>query len=318
MERRELLSLAHAGALSAVLPISHSIPAEAALPMSRPNPTTFPFRQLDVFSSVPSGGNPLAVVLDANALTTSQMAAFANWTNLSETAFLVRPTRPDAHYRVRIFTRQRELPFAAGHPTLGSCSAWLAAGGNPAGREILQECTGTLTRIRQRRDRLFFAAAKLVRAGPVEPDILDKVIRGLNLAPDAIVASNWVDNGSAWMAVMLRSRAEVLALRPDYPRLAGLHVGVVAPWNAAADGPDAQFEVRAFDAAGVGFEDPVTGSLNAGLAIWLIKSGRASGHYVASQGTALGRTGRVFVEQDSAETWIGGTVGSCIEGTVTL
>ncbi|KRF01864.1 phenazine biosynthesis protein PhzF [Frateuria sp. Soil773] len=277
--------------------------------------TDFSFRQVDVFSSRPLGGNPLAVVVGADALDDAQMAAFARWTNLSETTFLLEPRVPEADYRVRIFTPLQELPFA-GHPTLGSCHAWLASGGTPKGDEIVQECAAGLVRIRRDADRLSFAAPPLRRAGPVEPAVVARVVEGLRLAPDAVVDANWVDNGPGWLAVLLRSREAVLALRPDFSVLAGMRVGVVAPWHAGADGADAHFEVRAFTAAG--FEDPVTGSLNAGLAQWLTQSGIAPARYIASQGTALGRTGRVHVVRDGAGIWIGGAVTPCIAGSVTL
>ncbi|MDE1992661.1 MAG: PhzF family phenazine biosynthesis protein [Rhizobiaceae bacterium] len=275
----------------------------------------FSFQQVDVFASEPLRGNPLAVVIGADTLTDAQMAAFANWTNLSETTFLLQPTDPRADYRVRIFTPQRELPFA-GHPTLGTCHAWLAAGGIAKGDEIIQQCEIGLVRIRRRDHLLSFAAPALRRSGAVDADIMARVLQGLRLPAQAIIAANWVDNGPGWMAVQLASRQEVLAIEPDFAVLAGLRVGVVGPWNAEIDGEDAQFEVRAFTAAG--FEDPVTGSLNAGLAQWLIDSGIAPSRYIASQGTALGRAGRVHVERDGDETWIGGAVTTCIAGTLTL
>ena len=277
--------------------------------------TKFAFQQVDVFASQPLRGNPLAVVVCADALTDSQMAAFANWTNLSETTFLLQPRTVSADYRIRIFTPARELPFA-GHPTLGSCHAWLASGGRPNGSEIIQECEAGLVRIRRGSDRLSFAAPELHRTGPLEPDVLAQVIKGLHLAHEAVVASNWVDNGPGWLAVLLRSRDDVLALRPDYSTLSGLRVGVVGPWDSVKDGSNAQFEVRAFTAGG--YEDPVTGSLNAGLAQWLIGKAIAPSTYVASQGTVLGRAGRVYVERDGREIWIGGAVTTCIKGTVTL
>jgi PhzF family phenazine biosynthesis protein len=277
--------------------------------------TEFAFQQVDVFSSRPLLGNPLAVVVGADALTDAQMAALANWTNLSETTFLLRPNAPDADYRVRIFTPHRELPFA-GHPTLGSCHVWLASGGNPRGSDVVQECEIGLVRIRRAPGRLSFAAPSLRRSGPLEPEILARISAGLALAPDHIVAANWVDNGPGWAGILLRSREEVLALRADYAVLSGQSVGVVAPWDRANDGADAQFEVRAFTSGG--YEDPVTGSLNASLAQWLIATGVAPSSYVASQGAALGRMGRVAVEQDGADIWIGGAVITCIAGTVTL
>jgi len=277
--------------------------------------TGFLFHQVDVFTSQPLRGNPLAVVVGADALPDTQMAAFANWTNLSETTFLLRPTNPLADYRVRIFTPQRELPFA-GHPTLGSCHVWLASGAMPKGNEILQECEIGLVRIRRSLGRLSFAAPKMRRTGAPEPHILAQAMEGLRLIPDAIVSANWVDNGPGWLAVLVRSRDEVLAIRPDYSVLAGLRVGVVGAWDAVKDGSEAQFEVRAFTAGG--YEDPVTGSLNAGLAQWLIDAGVAPSSYVASQGSVLGRMGRVHVERDGSETWIGGAITTCIAGTLTL
>jgi PhzF family phenazine biosynthesis protein len=278
--------------------------------------TEFVFRQVDVFTSQPLRGNPLAVVVGADALTDAQMAAFANWTNLSETTFLLRPTNPLADYRVRIFTPHSELPFA-GHPTLGSCHVWLTTGAVPKGSsEVVQECEIGLVRVRRSPGRLSFAAPEMRRTGPLEPDILAQATKGLRLAPDAVIASNWVDNGPGWLALLVRSREEVMSIRPDYRVLSGLRVGVVGAWDARSDGPDAQFEVRAFTAGG--YEDPVTGSLNAGLAQWLIGSGVAPSSYVASQGSCLGRMGRVYVERDGTDVWIGGAVTSCIMGTLAL
>ncbi len=260
-------------------------------------------------------GNPLAVVVGGDGLTDLQMAAFANWTNLSETTFLLQPRMPGADYRVRIFTPTQELPFA-GHPTLGSCHVWLASGGRPKDKDVVQECEIGLVRVRQETGQLSFAAPQMRRAGPLEPETLARVIEGLHLTPDSFIDANWVDNGPGWLAVLLRSRDEVLELRPDFSALSGLRVGVVGAWDSVKDGLDAQFEVRAFTARG--YEDPVTGSLNAGLAQWLIGSGIAPSTYIASQGTVLGRRGRVHVMQHGTEIWIGGAVTSCITGTVTL
>ncbi len=272
------------------------------------------FTQLDVFTDTPLRGNPLAVVHAAQGLSDAQMQAFARWTNLSETTFLLPPTDPAADYRVRIFTPDRELPFA-GHPTLGSCHAWLAAGGTSRDRdEVVQQCGVGLVRIRRDGTRLAFAAPPLRRSGPVEPEVFAQIVRSLRIPPDAIRASNWVDNGPGWVAVMLASRDEALALRPDFAAMRGMELGVVAPWS----GGDAQFEVRAFvPSLGVP-EDPVTGSLNAGLAQWLIGAGLAPERYVASQGTALGRSGRVFVEKRGDSVWIGGDSVVVVSGQVSL
>jgi PhzF family phenazine biosynthesis protein len=274
----------------------------------------FAFKQLDVFSSEPLKGNPLAVVLGADSLSDEQMAGFARWTNLSETTFLLEPTTPEADYRVRIFTTERELPFA-GHPTLGTCHAWLEAGGKPRGEVIVQECGVGLVRIRRGGQRLAFAAPPLLRHGEVEPELVERIARGLGIAQEEIVASQWVDNGPGWVAVMLNDRAGVLALKPDYVTLAGLTLGVVAPWCTAGD---ADFEVRAFIAGDGMVEDPVTGSLNASLAQWMIGSGMAQARYIASQGTALGRLGRVHVEQIGDDIWVGGATTTCIDGSLLL
>lgn len=281
------------------------------------------FRQVDVFTDRPYAGNPLAVVLDGEGLSSARMQAFADWTNLSETTFLLPPESPDADYRVRIFSPGRELAFA-GHPTLGTCHAWLAAGGQPRGEVIVQQCEAGLIPIRRAAGRLWFAAPPRVRSGPLESEEVDRIARGLQLSVDDIVAHAWCDNGPRWRAVMLRSADQVLALTPDPACLAGLDlgvigargkVGVVAPAGA---GIDYDFEVRAFFTAGGALrEDPVTGSLNAALAQWLIGEARAPARYVARQGTALGRDGRVHIEQEGAGTvWVGGDCTDCISGEV--
>ena len=278
---------------------------------------TFDFKQLDVFSSVPLKGNPLAVVFGADSLTDQQMADFANWTNLSETTFLLTPRDPKADYRVRIFTTLKELPFA-GHPTLGSCHAWLQAGGVPKGEEIIQECEIGLVRIRRQGAELAFIAPPLLRSGAVEAPLLERVRLGLGLSPQAIVRSQWVDNGAGWLALMLADRNQVLDLQPDYSQLLGLAVGVIAPCDPARDDVDAQFEVRAFVAGDGAQEDPATGSLNAGVAQWLLAEGLAPERFVVSQGTAIGRAGRIRVERQGDEIWVGGAVAVCIEGRLQL
>jgi PhzF family phenazine biosynthesis protein len=276
---------------------------------------TLPFHQVDVFSSVPFKGNPLAVIAGADGLDDDKMRAIASWTNLSETTFLLRPQDPAADYRVRIFTPVRELPFA-GHPTLGSCHVWLALGGRPKTDAVVQECGAGLVRIKRDGARLAFAAPPLRRSGEVEPDLRARIARALGIGEQDIRAAQWVDNGPGWVAVRLGSRSEVLALKHDASVLGDQSLGVVAPWDAARDGHEVQFEVRAF--MGRGGEDPVTGSLNASLAQWLIGSGVAPARYVAAQGTVLGRAGRVHVAQDGEATWIGGDVATCIAGTITL
>ncbi|HSW21881.1 MAG TPA: PhzF family phenazine biosynthesis protein [Burkholderiaceae bacterium] len=272
------------------------------------------FSQLDVFTAVPLLGNPLAVVHDGSGLSDAQMASFANWTNVSETTFLLPPTDPQADYRVRIFTPQRELPFA-GHPTLGSCHAWLSGGGAPRrDDEVVQECGAGLVRIRRDGARLAFAAPPLRRSGPLDAQLLQRIERALGLARGEIVDHQWVDNGPGWCAVRLPTAARVLQLKPDYSLMRDIHLGVVGPY--AAGSGDAQFEVRAL--IGRGYEDPVTGSLNASLAQWLIGSGVAPPMYVAAQGAALQRAGRVHVRQVGTDIWIGGDVCAVVAGTVAL
>ena len=274
------------------------------------------FHQVDVFTAVPLKGNPLAVVHAAQGLATATMAAFARWTNLSETTFLLPPEEPAADYRVRIFTPGGELPFA-GHPTLGSCWAWLAAGGRPRNAaEVVQECGVGLVRVRRDGARLAFAAPPLRRSGPLPEADVVHIARGLGLARRDIVAVAWCDNGPAWRAVLLASAAQVLAVRPDASLLGDIELGLVGPHPA---GSECAFEVRALYPVPSGLiEDPVTGSLNAGVAQWLIGAGLAPASYVAAQGAALGRAGRVHVSQEGADIWIGGDVVACVDGQVVL
>jgi PhzF family phenazine biosynthesis protein len=273
------------------------------------------FKQIDVFGARMHTGNPVAVVLDGNGLSEHDMQRFARWTNLSETTFLLEPSDPRADYRVRIFTPVRELPFA-GHPTLGSAHAWLEAGGTPKDADVvMQECQVGLVAVRRAEGRLSFAAPQRKRVGPVDEDTLQRIARGLQVSRDDILHHQWVDNGPGWVAVMLRSAQAVIELEPDYAPMNGLEVGVV---GAYPSGSECQFEVRALITIGTKpYEDPVTGSLNAGLGQWLIESGLAPERYMASQGTRLGRTGRVFVERDATrQVWVGGNTLTCIEGQV--
>jgi PhzF family phenazine biosynthesis protein len=284
-----------------------------------------PFKQVDVFTATPYRGNPVAVVLDGIGLSGEQMQDFTNWTNLSEATFLLPPTQAGADYRLRIFCPGRELPFA-GHPTLGSCHAWLEAGGKPQGEHVVQECGVGLVKLKRDGQRLAFAAPPLRKSGPLPEEDVALIARGLGIVRDDIVGHAWCDNGPNWRGVLLRSAEQVLALKPDGAILAGLDVGVVGPrgkvgvLGSRATGDECAFEVRAFFPGGNGMtEDPVTGSLNAALAQWLIGAGLAPQQYIASQGTALGRAGRVHVQRDAAgDTWIGGASVTCITGSVAL
>jgi PhzF family phenazine biosynthesis protein len=271
------------------------------------------FRQVDVFSEVPPRGNPVAVVHDADGLTDDDMQAFAAWTNLSETTFLLPPSDPAADYRVRIFTPGGELPFA-GHPTLGTAHAWSEAGGAPAGREIVQECGLGLVRIRQG-DRLAFAAPPSVQA-EVEDDVLAALTDALGIQRDRVLAAKTLDNGPVWTALLLDGAATVLGLHPDHDALRELPmVGVVGEHPAGAE---CAVEIRGFaDPLGIP-EDPVTGSLNATVAQWLTSEGVLPSSYLAAQGTCIGRRGRVHVDVDGADVWIGGGTHTVIAGEMGL
>jgi PhzF family phenazine biosynthesis protein len=284
------------------------------------------FAQVDVFGSGRCSGNPVAVVLGAEGLSTEAMQRFARWTNLSETTFVLPPADERADYRVRIFTPVLELPFA-GHPTLGTCHAWLEGGGEPRNRnEIVQECGAGLVRIRRQQSGesaparspgagvLAFAAPPLVRSGPASEEEAARAIAALGLDPAEVLAVEWVDNGPGWIAVLLESAERVLELRPGSVDLDVGAVGFHPP------GGEAAIEVRAFfPIDGVAAEDPVTGSLNASLAQWLLGSGRLEAPYVAAQGSAIGRAGRVLVDRDEAGVvWVGGRCEAVIVGTIAL
>jgi PhzF family phenazine biosynthesis protein len=273
-----------------------------------------PFAQVDVFTTEPYAGNPVAVVLDGAGLSRDAMVRFAHWTNLSETTFVLPPESEDADYRVRIFTPGRELPFA-GHPTLGTCHAWLEAGGVPRRDDlIVQECGAGLVPVRRSDAGLAFAAPPRVRSGPVDDELVERLARMLGVDRAVMTDTQWVDNGPGWVAVLLDDPEAVLALTPRFDEL---DVGVVAPYPSGS--PEA-FEVRAFTPKGGGMdEDPVTGSLNASLAQWLLATGRATAPYVARQGTVLGRAGRVHISQDvDGAVWVGGGTVSCVRGELDL
>jgi len=303
------------------------------------------YKQVDVFTGTPYLGNPLAVVLDGSNLSDADMQRFARWTNLSETTFVLPPTQPDADYRVRIFTPGGELPFA-GHPTLGTCHAWLQAGGKPKSpSSIVQECQAGLIHIRREGNRLAFGAPPLKRTAP-SPALLAQIARALGLKAAQIKTAQMLDNGTVWLGLLLDNPQTVLELTPNFLELKNLghKVGVVGVDSAptatttatgliarsnrearafttttATTSTALELEVRGF-APHMGInEDPVTGSLNASLAQWLIAEGHAPERYVASQGTCMDRAGRVYIERDaSGQVWVGGESVTCIDGTVTL
>jgi len=270
-----------------------------------------PFSQVDVFSPDPFLGNPVAVVLEGAGLTTEEMQLIARWTNLSETTFVLPPDQPGADYQVRIFTTAAELPFA-GHPTLGTCHAWLESGGQPArADQVVQQCEAGLVTIRREGGLLGFAAPPLIRYGPVEEAEIGRIASQLKIDRAGIMDAHWVDNGPGWVAVLLGSAQQVLDLRPT---IENIELGVVGPYPA---GSECAFEVRAFFSAhGQTAEDPVTGSLNASLAHWLLSTGRATAPYVASQGTAIGRSGRVHISADGESIWVAGATATRVRGSL--
>ncbi len=273
------------------------------------------FSQVDVFTHQPLLGNPLAVVHSADDLSDHRMAQFANWTNLSETTFLLNPVNPLADYRVRIFTPSTELPFA-GHPTLGSCYAWLANGGTPKSSDfIIQECEIGLIKIRRDKDLLSFAAPPLIRTGPLDGSTLVKLADALGVNEADITAHQWVDNGPGWCAVMLKTAELVLSIKPDASKLKEFKLGVIGPYPS---GGECDYEVRAFVVPFGITEDPVTGSLNAGIASWMTNSGLSKDNYTVSQGTALGRQGRVYIQKAAGDVWVGGHVAACVKGSVSI
>ena len=272
------------------------------------------FSQVDVFGSGPCSGNPVAVVLDAEGVGDEELQRFARWTNLAETTFVLPPTRPEADYRVRIFTPVLELPFA-GHPTLGTCHAWLQGGGEPRDSgEIFQECDAGLVRIRRDDVGLAFAAPPLVRSGPASEEDAAKVAAALGVDPGEMLAVEWVDNGPGWICALFESAERVLELRPGALDFDLGAVGFHPP------GSEAAIELRAWAPVnGLAAEDPVTGSLNASVAQWLLGNGRLTAPYVATQGTAIERSGRIEISRDGDGTiWVGGRAETVIDGSVEL
>lgn len=275
------------------------------------------FAQVDVFSAIPYRGNPVAVILDADGLSDADMARIANWTNLSETTFVLPPSDPAADYRLRIFTPHRELPFA-GHPTLGSAAAWLDAGGTPrtTGR-IIQECGAGLVELRRggsasTSEHLSFAAPERLRSGPLDEDYVEQIAAALHLDRTEILGHQWVDNGPGWAAVRIVSAAQVLDLEPDFSAVPDAKLGVL---GAHRDDSEHEYEIRAF-VPGVGVaEDPVTGSLNASVAQWLIGEGLVPDSYTATQGTALGRAGVISISREAGKIWVGGATTVCFRGS---
>lgn len=275
------------------------------------------FRLVDVFGERPLSGNPLAVVVDSEGLTTEEMLEVTRWLNFSETAFVLPPQTEEADYRVRIFTLAGELPFA-GHPTLGSCHVWRSMVEEP-GDEIVQECGAGLVRLRRSGQRISFEAPELIRDGPVDPELVAELAAVLGIAAGDVRAARWVDNGPGWVGLLLDDAEVVRGLRPDFSRHPRpgekLDIGVVGMFP---EGWEHMYEVRAFFSGERGemVEDPVTGSLNASLAQWMLSEGWVRPPYVASQGTALGRAGRVHISGGADSVWVGGSVFDVVEGVI--
>lgn len=279
-----------------------------------------PFKQVDVFSNCDYGGNPVAVVMDAEGLSDQQMQRFAAWTNLSESTFLLPPSRPEADYSLRIFTSSRELPFA-GHPTLGSCHAWLEQGKKPKHEGyIVQECSQGLIRIEQKGNSLYFCAPPLVRYEPLGVKELDALVHALGISREDVIAHAWCCNGPNWRGLLLKSADAVLNANPDKNLLTDEDVGIIGPFTQSTQqgshcGFEYNYEVRAFCALDSPFEDPATGSLNAALAQWLIANDFAPKEFSVRQGTVVGRSGHIKVYSESEDKiWVGGDCTTCIVG----
>ena len=272
------------------------------------------FRQVDVFGVDSFSGNPVAVILDSDGLTDNELRAFSAWTNLSECTFLYPPTDSRADYRVRIFAQNTELPFA-GHPTLGTARAWLDAGGvSSQPNLIIQECAAGLVPIRIEGDLLAFNAPPRIRSGPVAEDLLNSLIEILGITRDQVVDSEWLDNGPGWVGILLDSAESVLKIRPNASAHPGRwDIGVIGPHKT---GSEFAFELRAFFTEGSEplREDPITGSLNASAAEWLLFKNRVAAPYVASQGSAIGRNGRVYISEDDGKIWVGGNTKVTLSG----
>lgn len=294
------------------------------------------YTQVDVFAQTPMRGNPVAIVHCNEPPTDHCMLQVAQWLGLSETVFLLPPTDPAADYRVRIWSTLGELPFA-GHPTLGACHAWIESGGVPGGNYVVQQCGAGLVEVRNDAWRsgehvectseppsraaqmsLAFRAPPLLKSGPLEPELLARVCDALGLRPRDVLDAAWVDNGAGWLALQLLGDREVLAVVPDYSKLFGLAVGIIGPAHGQDIANATLFESRAFIAGDAVPEDPATGSLQAGIGSWFARLDLGADRYVVQQGTCLGRAGRITVQREHEEVWVGGSTNTCIDGTISL
>ncbi len=273
------------------------------------------FAQVDVFSTTPYLGNPVAVVLDAEGLSEGLMQRIARWTNLSETTFVLPPTRAEADYRVRIYTPEAELPFA-GHPTLGTARVWLDERRRAPRRRcaVLQECQAGLVRVRSDAGLLWFAAPPTIRTGDLDSAFLLRIVTAFGITRDQVIAHQWVDNGPGWAVIQLATAGEVLDLEPDLSLIPDAMVGAIGAHPA---GSTQAYEMRTF-APRVGVaEDPACGSMNAAVAQWLVRIGAVSAPYRVAQGRRLDRAGDISIRPDADGTiWVGGNATTLLRGTV--
>ena len=276
------------------------------------------FIQCDVFSPIPTQGNALAVVVDGQGLSEEKMQRFAAWTNLAETTFLLPPDDSAADYRVRIFTPTREMPFA-GHPTLGSCAAWLHTGGTPREQDIVrQECGVGIVEIDISQENILAFMAPPTKIQPLPADQFDAIVERLAIPRDSILHTVQLDNGPIWQVLQLNSAQAVLAVdssRVRWPAFKAIGLIGAHPPEAECD-----YEVRMLAPSSGMSEDPITGSLNAAIAHWMHAEGRLPGSITIAQGTSIGRHGRVSIRpgKDGNGIQVGGQVHILIEGKVTL
>ncbi len=276
------------------------------------------FYQVDVFSSTPYKGNPLGVVLDGQGLETEAMQDYSLWSNLSEVTYVLPASDEQADFQFRIFARQHEYRFA-GHPALGTARAWLDAGGVPHNpRQLILECGAGLVPINIDGDVLSFASPATIRSGDLEADELKELVTILDIDPATVKDSQWVDNGPGWAAVLLENSEQVLDIVPKIPQGPGRwKIGVIGA--LPQDRWPEKFEFRALTIEdGALREDPVTGSLNGAATDWLSHAGYTTVPLINRQGTKVGRQGRVHMDRQDSQLWVGGATTILISGTIEL
>lgn len=275
------------------------------------------FIQCDVFSPVPTQGNALAVVVEAEGLSDAVFKRFAAWTNLAETTFLLPPADPAADYKVRIFTPSREMPFA-GHPTLGSCAAWLHSGGVPKEDGVVrQECGVGIVDIDISGEQFAFAAPPTTSASLPEAQ-RGAILEALDIAADDVLHAATLDNGPVWQVLHLKSAERVLAV--DASRVKWPAFDAIGLIGAHPAGAECEYEVRMLAPSSGMSEDPITGSLNAAIACWMQAEDRLPQPVTVAQGTKIDRHGRVAIrpQGDGGRILIGGDTHVVVDGTVIL